>query len=69
MKRTHHVENRIVSATIFLTLALPLISMAEDDQFKTHSKGFIGLQVHGAGNQGPFTVAWRKIRIKVMDKE
>ncbi len=33
--------------------------------FKTHPKGFIGLQVHGIGaGEGPFQVAWRNLRIK-----
>ncbi|NWK57488.1 DUF1080 domain-containing protein [Verrucomicrobiaceae bacterium N1E253] len=32
--------------------------------FKSHPKGFIGLQVHGVGNRGPFTVAWKNIKIK-----
>lgn len=32
--------------------------------YKTHSKGFIGLQVHGVGNAGPFDVAWRKLMIR-----
>ena len=31
---------------------------------KSHPKGFIGLQVHGVGGAGPFTVAWRNIKIK-----
>ena len=33
-------------------------------KFKTHPKGFIGLQVHGVGDNGPYQVAWRNIRIK-----
>lgn len=32
--------------------------------YKTHSKGFIGLQVHGVGNRGPFEVAWRNIKLR-----
>ncbi|PHS03023.1 MAG: hypothetical protein COA78_19485 [Blastopirellula sp.] len=32
--------------------------------YKTHPKGFIGLQVHGVGDKGPFEVRWRNIRIK-----
>ena len=32
--------------------------------------GFIGLQVHGIGkDQGPFTVKWRKIEIRDLDKK
>ena len=33
--------------------------------YKTHPKGFIGLQVHGIGkNSGPFQVMWKNLRIK-----
>lgn len=33
--------------------------------YKTHPKGFIGLQVHAVKKgQGPYSVAWRNIRIK-----
>jgi len=33
--------------------------------YKTHSKGFIGLQVHGIGKQqGPFDVMWKNLRIR-----
>ncbi|NQZ60205.1 MAG: DUF1080 domain-containing protein, partial [Lentisphaeraceae bacterium] len=31
---------------------------------KSHPKGFIGLQVHGVRDRGPFTAAWRNIHIK-----
>lgn len=31
------------------------------------SSGFIGLQVHGVKDRGPFKVQWRKIRIKELD--
>ena len=37
--------------------------------YKTHPKGFIGLQVHGVGNAGPFTVAWRNLRIRELSEE
>lgn len=33
--------------------------------YKSHPKGFIGLQVHGIGEQdGPFDVMWRNLRIR-----
>jgi len=36
---------------------------------KSHPKGFIGLQVHGIRKgSGPYQVARRNIRIKVLDK-
>lgn len=38
------------------------------DIYKTHPKGFIGLQVHGIRKgSGPYDVAWKNIRIKVLD--
>ncbi len=43
--------------------------LTDEAKFKTHPKGFIGLQVHGVGEAGPFEVAWRNIRIKVLDKQ
>ena len=33
-------------------------------QFESHPKGFIGLQVHGVGNSGPYEVAWRNLKIR-----
>lgn len=37
--------------------------------YKTHSKGFIGLQVHGIGRgTGPFDVAWRNLMIREIKK-
>ena len=38
--------------------------LTDEELYKTHAKGFIGLQVHGVGNKGPFSVAWKNIRIK-----
>ncbi|MCP4641227.1 MAG: DUF1080 domain-containing protein [bacterium] len=43
--------------------------LTDEAKFKSHPKGFIGLQVHGVGDSGPYQVAWRNIRIKVLDKE
>ncbi len=47
-----------------------LISDLKDDaKFKSHPKGFIGLQVHSIGrNQGPFQVAWKNLRIRELDQ-
>ncbi|MGZ0170967.1 MAG: 3-keto-disaccharide hydrolase [Planctomycetales bacterium] len=37
----------------------------DEEIFKTHPKGFIGLQVHGIkAGSGPYDVAWKNIRIK-----
>ena len=42
--------------------------LTDEAIYKTHAKGFIGLQVHGIGKkQGPFDVAWKNIRIKELD--
>jgi len=39
--------------------------LTDEEIFKTHPKGFIGLQVHSIdAGQGPFDVAWKQIRIK-----
>lgn len=39
--------------------------LTDEEIYKTHAKGFIGLQVHGIQKgTGPFEVAWRNIRIK-----
>jgi hypothetical protein len=39
--------------------------LTDEPIFKTHPKGFIGLQVHGIGKgEGPFQVAWRNLRLK-----
>ena len=38
--------------------------LVDEEKLKSHPKGFIGLQVHGVGNRGPFDVAWRNIKIR-----
>ncbi|MHC4994998.1 MAG: 3-keto-disaccharide hydrolase [Planctomycetota bacterium] len=39
--------------------------LTDEAIYKTHPKGFIGLQVHGIGQRkGPFQVRWRNIKIK-----
>jgi hypothetical protein len=43
--------------------------LTDAEKFTSHPKGFIGLQVHGVGDSGPYEVAWRDVRIKVLDKE
>ena len=43
--------------------------LVDKEKLKTHPKGFIGLQVHGVGNRGPFDVAWRNIKIRVIKKK
>jgi hypothetical protein len=37
----------------------------DEQAYKDHPRGFIGLQVHGIGRgSGPYEVAWRNLRIK-----
>ena len=38
--------------------------LVHEKAFASHPSGFIGLQVHGVGNRGPFTVAWRNLKIR-----
>jgi|TARA_B110000196_G_scaffold300004_1_gene293050 hypothetical protein len=38
--------------------------LTDEGKLKSHPKGFIGLQVHGVGNGGPFDVAWRNLKIR-----
>ena len=38
--------------------------LVDEAKLKSHPKGFIGLQVHGVGNRGPFDVVWRNIKIR-----
>ena len=46
----------------------PIEDLKDEEIHKTHSKGFIGLQVHGIPKgTGPYPVAWRNIRIKSLD--
>ena len=43
----------------------PVADLNDPQAFKTHPRGFIGLQVHGIkSGTGPYTVAWRNIRIR-----
>lgn len=42
-----------------------IADLTDEPIFKTHNKGFIGLQVHGIRKgAGPYDVAWRNIRIR-----
>lgn len=42
--------------------------LTDEKKLKSHPKGFIGLQVHGVGNSGPFDVRWRKLRLREIGK-
>jgi len=44
---------------------VPIIDLTDEETYKTHPRGFIGLQVHAISkDEGPYDVAWRNIRIK-----
>lgn len=46
----------------------PITDLTDEPIYKTHGKGFIGLQVHAVPKgAGPYEVAWRNIRLKVLD--
>ena len=38
--------------------------ITREDVYRTHPKGFIGLQVHGIEGKGPYQMKFRKIRIR-----
>ena len=42
--------------------------LIDEEIFKTHPEGFIGLQVHSVQDRGPYQVAWRNIKIRSLDK-
>lgn len=37
--------------------------LVNEEVYKTHASGFIGLQMHGIDGGGPFTMKWKNIRI------
>lgn len=41
--------------------------LVREDVYKTHPKGFIGLQVHGIQGERQFVMKWRNIRIAPLD--
>ena len=46
----------------------PVSDLTHEDKFKTHGRGFIGLQVHGIGRgQGPYEVRWRNVKLRNLD--
>lgn len=43
----------------------PIDDISDEEIFKTHHGGLIGLQVHGIGKgKGPYDVAWKNIRLR-----
>lgn len=48
----------------------PISDLVHEERFKSHPKGFIGLQVHGIGaGQGPFEVRWRKLKLRELESK
>jgi hypothetical protein len=48
----------------------PIEDLTDDAIYKTHSSGFIGLQVHGIGKKaGPFQVRWRNLKLRELNVE
>ncbi len=46
----------------------PIEDLADEEIYRTHAGGFIGLQVHGIRpGSGPYDVAWRNIRIRLLN--
>jgi hypothetical protein len=44
-------------------------NLTDKEKYKSHPKGFIGLQVHSIKNGGPYEVAWKNIKIKELNKK
>ncbi len=42
--------------------------LTHEERYKSHPKGFIGLQVHGIGaGQGPYEVRWRNLKLRELE--
>ncbi|MBK8504769.1 MAG: DUF1080 domain-containing protein [Saprospiraceae bacterium] len=42
--------------------------LTNEEVYKTHPSGFIGLQIHGINGEGPFEMKWRNIKIRPLRK-
>jgi hypothetical protein len=60
-----------VGATIKVWINGALISdLTDPEKFKSHPRGFIGLQVHSVGaGSGPFEVRWRNLQIREIEDQ
>ena len=47
----------------------PVDDIVNEEVYKTHPSGFIGLQVHGIEGEGPFEMKWRNIKIRKITKK
>ena len=46
----------------------PVCDLEHAEMYRTHASGFVGLQVHGVGNGGPFEVRWRNLKIRELEE-
>jgi len=42
--------------------------LVDEKIYESHPKGLIGLQVHGVGDKGPFSVSWKNLMIREIEK-
>ena len=42
--------------------------LINEEEYKTHPKGFIALQIHGINGQRQFSMSWRNIKIRPINK-
>ena len=43
--------------------------LTDEKVFKSHPRGFLGLQVHAVGARGPYQVAWKNLRLREVKAE
>lgn len=41
-----------------------IADLTHEEIYKNHKEGVIGLQVHGVGDEGPYEVRWKNIRLR-----
>ena len=64
-RQTVLADHRIREGGYNYTNGEPIEDLTDEEIYKTHAAGFIGLQVHGIGKgAGPYEVSWRNLRIK-----
>jgi quinoprotein glucose dehydrogenase len=47
----------------------PVEDLVNEEVYKTHASGFIGLQIHGMDSGELFTMKWKNIRIRTLTKD
>lgn len=43
-----------------------VIDLTHEEIYENHKEGVIGLQVHGVGDEGPYEVRWKNIRLRTL---